>query len=641
MSKLTKLFEPIALGTMEVKNRIVMPALGLGLADDSKVTERFKAFYAERARGGVGLIVVGLAPSLSIGNFVPEGTIGIYKDEFIPGLRDFVELIHRCGAKVAVQISALHLLEKADGSIELVGPSNISVEKHANAQKPRPLTIDEIKRVIASYGEGARRAKEAGFDAVELNAIAGTGLGSYFLSAHTNNRTDEYGGNISKRARFLLECVESMKQKVGSDYPLLCRISGADFMDGGNTLEDIKTVAPLLEKAGIHALNVSTGWHESPVPFIQMSIPRGNWIYLAEGVKSVVTIPVIGGTRINDPMLAEQILADERVDMVYAARALIADPEWPNKAEAGQLDEIRLCTACCTCFDTVVEMRPVACAINARAGREAESTVDRAGKIKDIFVIGGGPAGMEAARVAAMRGHHVTLADNKDQLGGQLLLAVLPPYKEELTGLTSYLSGQMKKMGVTVELGQKVDAETVMKLNPDAVIVATGATPIIPDIRGIDGKNVVMALDVLTGKVEVGSNVIVVGGGMVGCEVAEFLVSKGKKVTILEMLGRIGADIERTNRWVVIGRLRKLGIRMEANAKVEEITYHGVNATRNGGIECFEGDTVVLAVGMQSERTLAQELEGKVKEIHVIGDSAKPGKIAQAIESAFAVAREI
>lgn len=640
MGQLTKLFEPIKIGTMEVKNRIVMPAMELGLAADDMVTERFKAFYAERARGGVGLIVVGLAPTLYAGMF-PPGGIGIYKDEFMPGLRDFVNLMHQCGAKVAVQISALQLLEKADGSLEVVGPSNIGVERHANAPKPRPLTLDEIKRVVASYGGGALRAKEAGFDAVELNAIGGTGLISYFLSGHTNHRTDEYGGNIIKRARFLLECVESVKQKVGDDYPLLCRVSGTDFMEGGNTLEDTRAAAPLMEKAGIHAINVSTGWHESPTPFIQMSVPRGNWIYLAEGVKEVVDIPIIGGTRINDPLLAEQILDDDRVDMVYAARALIADPEWPNKAKEGRLDEIRRCTACCACFDTVLEMRPVICSVNARAGRELEYTIGPAKKHKKVFIVGGGPAGMEAARVAAIRGHHVTLADSNDQLGGQLLIAVLPPHKEELAGLTSYLAGQMKKLGVTVELGQKVDATFVEKAKPDVVVVATGATPIVPEISGVKGDNVAMALDVLTGKKEVGSNVVIVGGGMVGCETAEFLVQKGKKVTIVEMLGKIGADIERANRWVVLGQLRQLGIRMEVNARVEEITSKGLKARRNGNLETFHGDTVVLAVGMQSDCKLVQELEGKIAEMHVIGDSDKPGKIVQAIESAFAVARSI
>jgi NADPH-dependent 2,4-dienoyl-CoA reductase/sulfur reductase-like enzyme len=248
---------------------------------------------------------------------------------------------------------------------------------------------------------------------------------------------------------------------------------------------------------------------------------------------------------------------------------------------------------------------------------------------------------MEAARVAAMRGHHVTLADSKDQLGGQLLVAVLPPHKEELTGLTTYLAGQMNKLCVTVELGQKVDAAFVEKAKPDVVVVATGATPIVPEIPGVNGDNVAMALDVLTGKKEVGNNVVIIGGGMVGCETAEFLVAKGKKVTIVEMLSKIGVDIERANRWVVLARLRQLGIRMEVNAKVEEITGSGVRARRNGNMESFDGDTVVLAAGMKSDNGLAGEIDGKVAEICVIGDSAKPGKIAQAIESAFAVARQL
>jgi len=640
MSQLRKLFEPINIGKMNLKNRLVMPAMMLGLGQNDMVSNRFKDFYSKRARGGVGLIVVGLATTIYPGPFLPRG-IGIYKDEFIPSLHEFTDLMHRCGAKIAIQISALGILPGENGNLELVGPSDVSVERHPNAPKPRPLTINEIRQVMKSYGDAAQRAREAGFDAVEVNAIAGTSLISHFLSGHTNKRTDIYGGDIEKRARLLLECIENIKQRVGKDYPLLCRVSGADFMDGGNTLEDTKTVAPMIEKAGIHAINVSTGWHESPVPFIQMSVPQAKWIYLAEEIKKVVNIPIIGGTRISDPHLAEQILVDGKVDFIYLARALIADPEWPNKAREGRFDEIRQCTACCTCFDKAIELGGITCAVNARAGREAEYSIESTVEPKKVFIVGGGAAGMEAARVAALRGHHVTLADSKDKLGGQLLVAVLPPHKEELGNITKYLSRQMDKLGVDVRLGEEVNEKAITNAKPDVVIIATGATPIIPNIVGAKGKNVILATDVLKGHREVSQNVLIIGGGMVGCETAEFLAIKGKKVTILEMLGRIGADIERTNRWVIMGRLRSLSVRTERNAKVEEITESGVRIIRDGKAEFFEGDSVVLAVGMESNRKLAEELEGKVAELHVVGDSAKPGKIAQAIESGFQVAQTL
>jgi len=634
MSYFEKLFDPIMIGRMELKNRIALPAIVPWLGVDDMVTERFKAFYAERARGGVGLIVIGLIPPIYPG-LPAAGRIGVYSDEFIPSLHDFADLMHECGAKVAMQISALQTWARDDGSLELIGPSDVSVERRPDAHKPRPLTTDEISRVVEAYGEGSRRAVEAGFDAVEINAIAGTGLISYFLSAHTNKRTDDYGGSIEKRARLLLECIASVKEKVGDDYPLLCRVSGADFMEGGNTLEDTKIVAPMIEQAGIQAINVSTGWHEAPVPFIQMSVPRANWIYLAEAVKKIVSIPVIGGTRIPDPHLAEQILSEGKVDMVYIARPLIADPEWPDKAREGRCEEIRPCIACSHCFDGLMAGRGTTCSVNARAGRETEYSLESAKESKKVLVVGGGPAGMEAARVAAGRGHKVTLADNRDRLGGQLLVAKLPPHKEELSNLINYLAGEMARLGVDVRLGEEITSQTVEAMAPDVVIIATGATPIIPDIPGVKGKNVVMALDVLTDRQRVGEHIIVVGGGLIGCETAEFLAEKGKKVTILEMLGRIGADIGPTTRWVTIARLRALGVRMERNAKVEEITENGVRANKDGSSEFFQGDSVVLAVGMKPNQQLAQELSANVTNLHVIGDSSQPGKIVDAIESGF------
>jgi 2,4-dienoyl-CoA reductase (NADPH2) len=638
MMQLTKLFEPIAIGGMELKNRVVMSAMALGLGNDGKVTDRLKDFYAERARGGVGLIVVGIVSPLYSVSVLP-GLLSVYSDELVPGLCGFADLMHACGAKVAMQLSALEILVGDDGTLELVGPSEITI--HRNAPKPRPLTVDEIAKIVDAFGEGARRARQAHFDAVELNAHGGGGIIGQFLSARTNKRSDSYGGALENRARFLLECIQSVKRKAGGDYPLLCRLAGADFVEGGNTLEDTKAIARTIEKAGVHAVNVTTGWHEAPVPFVQMSVPWGSWVYLAETVKKMVNIPVIGGTRIPDPRLAEQILAEGRVDLAYIARPLIADPEWLNKARDGRFDEIRPCIACCLCVDGMAEGRSVRCSVNARAGQEAERSITPAEKPKKVLVIGGGPAGMEAARVACLKGHDVILADNRDQLGGQLLVAALPPHKEELGNLTRYLAGEVERLGVRVRLGEEVTVKTVEDVNPDVVVVATGATPIIPDIRGARGKNVAMAIDVLTGRRYVGGNVVVIGGGMTGCETAEFLAEKDRKVTILEMLERIGADIGPATRWVLMGRLRRLGVRMETNTRVEEITDTGVKATRNGSTESIEADSVVLAVGMKANRRLAEELEGKASTIYVIGDSETPGKITEAIERAFLVGCEI
>jgi len=631
MSQLQKLFEPIVVGQLELKNRLVRPGVADNYAANERPSERMKAFYAEIARGGVALIITGGMTATDPVGRVTRG-LGIYNDELIASLRELVEIVHRGGAKLAAQLSAPAVLVTSAGdAIEAVGPSDVVVNRRTGLQ-PRPVTEDEIKQIVDTLGEAVRRARDAGFDAVEFHAGVG-GLINQFISPNTNKRTDKYGGSLENRLRFFLEIIDMARRKAGGDYTLLARVSGADFVEGGHTLEDTMLVAPILERAGIQAIDVTTGWHEAPVPSFHASVPRGNWAYLAEGVKKVVSIPVITGTRVPDPILADRILVEGKADLVYMARPLIADPELPDKAAAGRLAEIRPCIACSRCFSTILRGEPMVCTVNARAGREGEYRLDPTKQPQKVLVIGGGPAGMEAARVAATRGHRVTLMEKKEALGGQLPVAKLPPYKEEIGYFVEYLAGQMEKLDIEVRLGEEVTATTVKEMAPDVVVVATGAAPIVPDVPGAAGSNVVTAVDVLTGNKEVGGSVIIMGGGRVGCETAEFLAQKGKSVTILEVLERIGNDFERTNRWVVMQRLRQAQVRLETRVEVKEIAETGVRVEREGEPSFIEADNIVLAVGMKADTRLADELKNEVDTLYVIGDNAQPQGIAEAVES--------
>ncbi|MFC2005556.1 FAD-dependent oxidoreductase [Chloroflexota bacterium] len=637
MHQLKSLFEPIKVGEIELKNRIVMAAMGLGYCPEGKMTERMINFCAARAEGGVGLILCNLGDVTA-------------RDENIPGLRKFTDAVHAHGAKIGTQLVSSRMWARDKGaSPELIAPSDFAPPRggRPSPDHPRPLTIEEIEQIVEEKGREAQRIREAGFDAIEIHANVGVSLISYFISPLTNLRTDRYGGSLENRYRLLLEVLDSAKKHAGSDFTVMCRISGTDFLEGGYSLEDSKMAAPMLEKAGICALDVTTGWHEAPVPSFQMGVPQGNFIYLAEEVKKVVNIPVIGGTKVVEPALADQFIADGRVDMVYMARPFLADPELPNKAKEGRLDEIRTCFACGYCFDAGIragkEDVSVYCAINAQTGREAEYTIEPTQKPRRVLVVGGGPAGMEAARVAALRGHQVTLVEKEGKLGGMLNIAAIPPSKEEDIGhLTKYFSRQMELRGIDVKLNQEATPEFIGQSKSDVVIVATGASALIPDIPGVNGSNVANALDVLAGARETGERVIIIGGGLVGCETAEFLAEKGKKVTIIEMLRRIGDDIGASYRWVVMQRLRSAGVRMEASIKAEEITGKGVRASReDGSSELFEGDTVVLAAGLKCDDELSRQLEGKVASLYSVGDCVEPHRVAEAVESAFKVAREI
>jgi len=637
MTELKNLFQPIKIGELELNNRIIFLGVAAGYASEDMVTQRVIDFYVERARGGAGLITTQIIMPSSMGMTLP-GLMGIYHDRFIPGLRQLAEAVQAQGAKIAAQIGLQYYRARKEGApIEEVAPSAVATRRNSS---PRELTLEEIQDMVEDFSQGVRRARDAGFDAVELHCGMGY-LISRFLSPCTNKRSDQYGGSFENRLRFLLDIIHATKEKVGDDFPIICRMSAEEFMEGGNSLKDYQKIAPILEKAGICCLNTEAGWHECPRPLVYMSVPRGAFVYIAEEIKKVVNIPVVAAYRINDPILAEEILAQGKADLIGMARPLIADPELPNKAKEGRIEDIRPCIACNNCLDSMMGGTQVTCTVNARVGREAEWTVERAERPKRVFVIGGGPGGMEAAALAARRGHDVTLFEKTGQLGGNLIPASVVSYKQEVSNLTNYLKTQVGKSGVKVRLGQEIGAAFIGRERPDVVIMATGTRPIIPDIPGVRGVNVVTAVQVLNGEKDVGKRVIIVGGGMVGCETAEFLAEKGKEVTILEMLERVGADIGRTVRWIVMGRLRDAGVRMETGTKVVEITGNGVRASRNEELEFFEGDTVVLAVGLEPDKEMAQELEGKVSSLYPIGDCVEARKVIQAIEDGFRVAREI
>ncbi|MCX5846553.1 MAG: FAD-dependent oxidoreductase [Deltaproteobacteria bacterium] len=645
MHQFNYLFTPIDVGTMEIRNRIVMLPLTTGFCEnDETVGNRFIAFYAARAKGGVGLIIVPFSPVIAGSPMEP----GLYDDRFIPDVRRLTNTIHAYGAKIAAQLITSYHVILNDGVPEVVGPS--PVLNQMMRCTPRPLTVEEIHRIVKEYGQAARRARQGGFDAVEV-LVGGGYLLNRFLSPISNKREDEYGGSLENRMRIILEVIESMRREVGKDFPIGCRLNVEEQMEGGHTIEDSREVVRILEKADIQMINIYTGWHEAPVPTVQASLPKGAFAHLAEKVKGWVGIPVIAANRINDPLVAEAILAEGKADLVGMARALLADPELPNKAKEGKSDEIVPCIACSNCLTEILTSykdwgKPVStsCTVNPRAGKEVESVIKLAERSKKVFVIGGGPGGMEAAITAAVRGHKVTLYDRGNELGGKLLIASLPPYKDEIKSLAKSLAIRTEKAGVEIRLQSDVRPKTIEEGKPDVLISATGATSLIPPIPGVDGRNVVLAEDVLTGRKTVSGNVLVIGGGMVGCETAEFLFEHAQDVThitVLEMLNRMADNVSPTYRPFFLTRLKKAGIKMETNATVQEITQQGVTVNQKGVATFIKGDFVVLAVGYTANNPFNEKIQERIPEVYSIGDCVKPRMIKEAIEEGFWIGTKI
>lgn len=665
---LKMLFSPIKIKNMELRNRIVMPAMHFLNSWEGRLLPHHFDYFVERAKGGVGLIIIGGCTIDETSG--AKNMISVADDKFLPELSALAQAVQAHGAKIAAQ---LYHAGRYAHSWLMGGKQSVSsspVRSKFTGETPRELSIPEIKQIQKNYALAAGRVKKAGFNAVEVIASAGY-LISQFLSPLVNRRKDEYGGEYENRMRFGLEVAQEIRREVGPDFPIIFRVAGNEFMEGGLGNKEAQIFCRELEKVGVDMINVTGGWHETRIPQITMNLPRGGFVYLARGIKEAISIPVMACNRINDPLLAEKILRSGQADLIGFARSLIADPELPNKAFWGRFEDINYCIACNQgCFDPIFEQKPQTCLVNPRAGAEGKLIVRPTRLKKKIMVIGGGPAGMEAARVAALRGHKVSLYEKKEHLGGQLPLAAAPPGRQEFLTFARYLEKQLKKLPITIYLNTEATALHVDLENPDVVILATGAEPIIPNLKGVTQSHVVRAWDVLAEKVETGREVVIIGGGAVGLETALFLAHQGtidpetlyflmfnqaepvenlnsllyrgwKKITVVEMLRKLGQDIGISTRWTILQDLARLGVKTLTNARAQEITKEGVLIHREDKEELLPADTVVLATGAKPVNALYEHLQNKVKEVYIIGDAKEPRRALEAVAEGFAVAREI
>ncbi|MFP4572120.1 MAG: FAD-dependent oxidoreductase [Desulfobacterales bacterium] len=665
------LFQPIAINKMEVKNRIYMPAMHLGMADNFNVTEQICAFYRERAKGGAGMICAGYAAIDELSG--SSLNLGAHKDEFIPGLKSLADAIKENGSKSAVQLNHAGRYNFSfflDGK-QPVAPSAIA--SRMTKETPRALETDEIGQIVESFAKAAARAKQAGFDAVEV--LHGTGyLISEFLSPLTNKREDEYGGSFENRIRFGLQIMKAIRNTVGPDYPLIVRMNGNDFMPEGQGRYELREYArELVSNAGVDAICVNVGWHEARVPQITTAVPRGAFAYLSRGIKEVVDVPVIASHRINDPFTAREMIADDMCDMAAMGRSLIADPYLPEKAGQGREKEIMHCVACAQgCFDNIFNLKHVECLCNPLAGHEHELVEEKAGQPKKVMVVGGGAAGMNAAIAAADKGHKVALYEKSDKLGGQLYLAAAPPGREEFAQLARDLEEQVKCRNIDVKLNKTVDGAVLDSENPDHVVLATGAEPMTPPIPGVEMAHVVQAWDVLAGKVYTGKRVVVLGGGAVGVETALFLAEKGtlsgealkflmvnkaespetlyelstkgtKEVTLIEMLEKTGKDFGKTTRWSMLQDASRFGIKTLTTTKALEITKNAIRVRQEGtgNEEEIPADTVVLCVGAKPELSLEPLLKEKGISYTPAGDAETIGRAFEAVHKGYAAGKDI
>lgn len=636
-----RLFQSGKIGTMELRNRTIMPPMYTGLATGGYAASRFIDYLCARA-SHVGMIILEMTLIEPGGQLYPNQP-ALFDDRFIPDLSRLAEAVHRHGARVGIQLGHAGALAFSHNTGRQ--PASASAIKSAWGETSRELSVAEISQLQEYWVRAAARARRAGIDGVEIHCAHGYLL-RQFLSPYTNHRTDEYGGSLANRARFPLEVMRAVRQELGRDYPVWFRINCSDFVrQGGFTLSECKKVSRWMVEAGADAVSVSAGTYESPVQMsIQpMLVRRGCLLPYSSSIRKSVPVPVIAAGRINTPELAEKALLSGKADFIALGRELLADPEFIRKAAEGRTGEIRRCLSCNECIDRIRLTDPtyhVSCTVNAALAHEKEYEIKSVSQPITVMVIGGGPAGMEAARIAALRGHRVTLYEKQKRLGGQVFYAARGPHKTGLNNLVRWLSGQLRLTGVKIRSGREVTPATVQAEKPDSVILATGAIPIIPTIPGIDDTCVVTANEVLAGKAVTGQRVIVIGGGRVGMETAEVLAGKGKNVIIVEMLNRLGNDMGGSFLMPAIAALKRAGVKMLISTKAVEIRNGMLVLDKAGEKLEIGADSIVLAAGSRPDNRLASMLKDSV-DLHMIGDCARPRNILESIAEGARTAREI
>jgi 2,4-dienoyl-CoA reductase-like NADH-dependent reductase (Old Yellow Enzyme family)/thioredoxin reductase len=635
------LFEPFEIKGRHLKNRIVMPGLASFLIeDDGSITDKAVEHYRGRAAGGPAMVIVE-ACAVSAEGIVSPHQARIFDDRFIEGLSRISRVMKAEGALPAVQIH--HGGRQTSSRVikrKPFAPSNLPCPTISG--EVEPLSLEGIQDIIRKFGDAAVRAVQAGFELIEIHGAHGY-LINQFISKFSNIREDAYGGDTTRRARFAVDVVKEIRKRVGQYFPISFKISAQEFVPGGLSVEESIEILKLLVAAGIDVVQVSAGNDATPEWICQpMFMDKACLAESAALIKKALRIPVMAVGRINDPLLADAIIRDGKADLVCIGRGLLADPEMPKKAQQGKLDDIRICIACNTCMESIFRKGRVECLVNPTLGREKEMAIRPAEKRKKVMIVGGGPGGLHAGWVAAIRGHEVHLYEKQSRLGGQLNLGSVTKYKTEILSLIEFHKKQVEKAGIRIHLNAEVTLETIQREKPDVVILSTGATPILPNVPGIERSIVVGLHEVLNGDPPQKKRAVVVGGGATGCEVAHHLAEHGSSVTIVEQLPKIALNLESITRKVLLKELRERGVRFLTGSRLSRVEEAGAVVTAEDGTESFiEADAVVIAIGNKPDNSLYEQIQSLGIPLYQIGDCLEPRSAKAAISEAATIGRAI